>query len=78
MRVAILLGEVLPLALPVLWNVPFLDRTLLAVHVEMLGCGDDGGVDDLAAHRQVAGGVQRSVELPGQNIDPIRPLPALR
>ncbi len=53
--VAILLGQLGGLVLPRLGNLARLDVGLLAIAVALLGRRHETGVDDLPAHRQIAG-----------------------
>jgi hypothetical protein len=47
---------------------PF-DVAFLAISVALLGCGDDRGGGDLAAHRQKPGRCQRRLKAPKHNLD---------
>ena len=55
-RVAILLSDLRGLVLPGVGDAAFADRLLLVLCVALLRRGHDGGIDDLAAHRQKAAG----------------------
>ena len=61
-RVRILLATLGRLLLPALRRLAILDPRVLVTAVALLGDRDDRGVDDLAAHRQVAPLLQRAVE----------------
>ena len=61
-RVAVLLAQLGRLIGPFRRNAALLDIALFAVGVALLRCGDDRGVDDLAAHRQVPGRRERRIE----------------
>jgi hypothetical protein len=61
-RVAVLVPELGRLGLPGPRGCPLLDGLLLLLGVALLGRGDQRGVDDLAAHSDVASLAQRRVE----------------
>jgi hypothetical protein len=61
-RVEILLPQPGGLLLPALGNSAFLDRLLLVFGVALFRRRDEGGVDDLPRHGDVARGPQRRVE----------------
>ena len=65
--IAVLLAQLGRLARPVIGNAPSLDRLLLAVGIALARRGDDGGVNDLAGHRQVALLLQHGIE-PGEEL----------
>ena len=68
-RVRILLATLGRLLLPALRRLAILDPRVLVTAVALLGDRNDRGVDDLAAHRQVAPLLQRAVEGIEQRLD---------
>ena len=72
--VPVLLRELGGLVRPPGRDAPFLDVALLGIRVALLRGGDDGGVDDLATHRQEACPSQGCLVGPEQHLDR-RPAP---
>ncbi len=68
-RVAVLLAQLGRAVRPSLGNAALSDVALLAVGVALRRCGDDRGVDDLAAHRQKPGRRERPSEALEQHLD---------
>src|SRR3974390_138891 len=68
-RVAVLLAEFSRLVLPFVRDAAFLNRLLLVVSVALFWRGDQAGVDDLAAHGDIAARAQRRVEPVEQRLD---------
>ena len=66
------MGELGGLGFPILRNPPLFDRPLLVFGVALLGSRYQRGVDDLAAHRDVARRAQRHIELREQRLDRLR------
>ena len=50
------------LVIPAVWNAILLERLPLLVRTELLGRGDNGGIDNLPAHVEIAWGPQRKIE----------------
>src|SRR3974390_2394392 len=63
-RVAVLLAEFSRLVLPFVRDADFLNRLLLVVSVALFWRGDQAGVDDLAAHGDIAARPRPGVEQP--------------
>ncbi len=61
-RVTVLLAQLRRLVLPGLGNRPRLDGCLLVIRIALLRRGNQRRIDDLAAHRQIAGRIDRPVE----------------
>ena len=72
-RASILVRKLGGFGFRVLRNVAFFERRLPRLGVSLLWRRYQGGVDDLAAHRDIARRSQRRVELRKQRFDRLRP-----
>src|SRR5512133_2291682 len=67
--VAVFLAQLGWLCRPLRGNAACLDVALFAVGIALLGCGDNRGVDDLAAHRQKPSRRERGIKALKQDLD---------